>query len=304
MFIASPHLPMHYEEIIPRRPVHFWAHDACEEGIGGVFFAPDGAPFLWALPIPPALHNLVHINVLELAAHVVQLEMRTPFLECLEHALDGMDSLVGLSWIKKGSVTNDSCVADLLMWRACILRASHTVSSCTFMRGDFNKMADAASRLTHLSPAELCRNFDLLFPQERSWTMLLPTSEIEATLTSVLSRRQCTRSWCPILEERCAPIGPSGLASAAAWGSHQISRESPTPSHFYKSLHIECTQESTPLAGSEYESGLWSSTSAPWARRSPAWGAAISASVLTASWISGSPVNSVPTRRRTHHPPE
>ena len=55
-------------------------------------------------------------------------------------------------------------ISDLLLWRSAILAASHTVSSVAFVRGVFNVMSDAASRLTYLLPAQLCAHFNAHYP--------------------------------------------------------------------------------------------------------------------------------------------
>jgi len=59
----------------------------------GVFFGTDETFFVWVWAVPPKLQGARHINVLEWAAHVVQLLLRTPLLPLLMHALDGMDNM-------------------------------------------------------------------------------------------------------------------------------------------------------------------------------------------------------------------
>ena len=93
----APSSPVHFEEIVPPSPESFGAHDACLDGIGGVFFGTDGTPFVWNLALPHALHGQHHINVLELAAHGMQLFVRTPWLPVLMHTLDGMDNTVAMA---------------------------------------------------------------------------------------------------------------------------------------------------------------------------------------------------------------
>ena len=248
--------PVHFEEIVPPRPESFGAHDACLDGIGGVFFGTDGTLFVWNLALPHDLHGRHHINVLELAAHVMQLFVCTPLLPALMHTLDGMDNTVAMSWIRKGSVANVDAILDLLLWRAAIVAASHTVSSVAFVRGMFNVMSDAASRLTHLTPAQLCAHFNAHFPQKKYWTYVPLTFNSVASLTTLLSGTRSTKAWFPVPVERCAPTGASGRHFAAPSDSPPLLRESEIPSRFFSCLGIESAQANSPFAEEKYES-VW-----------------------------------------------
>ena len=102
--------------------------------------------------------------MLELAANMLQLHLRAPLMLALAHTLDGIDSTSALGWINHRSITNNDTVAILFMWQNEMLGAAHTVSSCLYLEGRFNKMADAALRLAHLSPATLINCFNNTFP--------------------------------------------------------------------------------------------------------------------------------------------
>ena len=85
-------------------------------------------------------------------------------MRAVDHALDGIDNTSAHGWINHRSITNDGTVATLLTWWSAILSAAHTVSSCLYLEGRFNKMTDAALRLTHLSPTAFLAYFNETFP--------------------------------------------------------------------------------------------------------------------------------------------
>ena len=121
--------PTHYEEIFPRKPQFFGAHDACLSGMGGVFFLPNGRAFVWSVALPPPLRNIHHINTLELAAHVGHLLLRARFLQPLDHTLDGVDNLATLHWLTKGSTSRHDVTTNFLAAKGLLLQDSHVISS-------------------------------------------------------------------------------------------------------------------------------------------------------------------------------
>ena len=171
--------PTHLREIFPHPPSWFGATEAYSYALGGVFFNTAGDAFVWQWPLPAAIHQLVRtdanpsgtisINVLELAAHVVQYLLKTPHMQPLEHTLDGLDSTAAHGWATRSSVSRDNAIAGLIAWKAHAMRASVTASSTAYVPGHLNHLADDASRILLGLPLALIAFFNAKFPQKNSW---------------------------------------------------------------------------------------------------------------------------------------
>ena len=183
--------PVYYVKLFSlSHPSVFDAYDAWEEDFGGIFFALDGIPFVWAFFLPEFLPFHHHISVLKLFAHIFQLALCILFVEYLAHTIGGIDHTAIPDWIRKGSISNDVTIADLLIWRAFLLVALHTISSTTFVQMIFNFMSDAASCLAFLPPSFLYTHVDTVFLKQKSWTYVPLTLNIMDVRFTVLSRMQ------------------------------------------------------------------------------------------------------------------
>ena len=282
LFATMNERPTHLRELFPHAPNWFGATDACGHGLGGVFFDNKGTAYVWQWQVPPELQARLRtrenpkgdltINVLELAAHIVQLLLKGPMAKPLDHTLDGVDSTAAFGWTLGGSVTRTDKVATLLSWKALELRNSCLASSCAYVPGPLNRLADDASRVQHDSPTNLLHMFNAKYPQKHSWRYAPLTSAIDYALTTVLSGRPWRPESLPVTPKCRVPNGPYGrdFAPESVWTPN--SRTSAIPSHFSKFLRIECAEENSQSAATPSAAGRSTATSAPWDRASPAWG--------------------------------
>ena len=88
------------------------------------------------------------------------------------------DNKASLSWATKGSATSDRARAYLLRLNALHQRAHRYVARHHVIAGTANFMADDASRLWHLSDAELLTHFNYTYPQSTSWELQRPSAPI------------------------------------------------------------------------------------------------------------------------------
>jgi hypothetical protein len=151
--------PTRFRELIPvGTPMATGACDACQRGMGGVWFVPGLAPIVWrsefSLAIQRALvtsnnrSGAISISDLELAgtiAHKQVLIQAVPDVAERPIWLAG-DNRASLSWATKGSATSTSARAYLLRHNALHQRRHRYVPLHDHIAGKANVMADDASR--------------------------------------------------------------------------------------------------------------------------------------------------------------
>ena len=277
--------PTRLQELVPAvHPHYLGASDACQRGMGGVWFsaAPGRPPVLWRHAFSDAIQSTLvtfdnpqgrlSISDLELTAMIAHKDVLAHHADLTEKTLwIATDNRAALSWSDKGSSTSVSARAFLLRFNALHQRLHRYVSTHAHIAGKANVMADDASRLWNLSDTALLTHFNLVYPQESPWQMLhLPHSTHSALIGALLRKRQP-----PVcLLNASSPVPPTGACGVPSanpsLSTHNISP--PTPSPCYKCLPNACEQ--APSYPAVDPSGLarWRTSSAPLARRMPVWG--------------------------------
>lgn len=194
--------PTRFLELIPKGdPIAWGACDACQLGMGGVWFRPGAPPLVWRSPFPVALQRelitsthrtgTLSISDLELAgtlAHKHVLVQVTPDVAERPIWLGG-DNRASLAWATKGSATASTARAYLLRLGALHQRRYRYVPQHDHIPGKVNVMADDASRLWHLSDADLLTHFASTYPQDTSWQLRTLDPEMLSAVTGALSRQ-------------------------------------------------------------------------------------------------------------------
>eukprot|EP00957_Ditylum_brightwellii_P109183 8328634-Ditylum_brightwellii.AAC.1 len=80
---------------------------------------------------------------LELAEHMIQLQLAAPALTLLMHFTNTANNIAALSWVHFGSMSVDNPSAALLCWHAMLLRQHQFVSSAFYLLDNYNVMVDA-----------------------------------------------------------------------------------------------------------------------------------------------------------------
>ena len=277
--------PTRLHELVPDTPAFVGACDACQSGMGGVWFRNTGTvptqPMLWRSRFPPSVqatlvtsdqpHGTLSISDLELAALIAHKNVLARTHDIAEQTLwMATDNRAALSWSEKGSSTSTSARAYLLRLDALQQRHFRFVPSYSHIAGKANVMADDASRLWHLSDADLLSHFTHHYPQASPWRMLTLSPETNSSLLGALFRRRPASVSLASVPPPPPPRGGSGPLSVTA--SPWIPRPCPpTPCPCSKCLHNNCATVPSP-AVDLYGLVRWKKPFAPWARRTPAWG--------------------------------
>ena len=280
------HRPTRLRELVPTAPLYIGASDACQSGMGGVWFHatdPTQPPIVWRTPyderIVAALitadnpSGTISISDLELLlAMIAHKDILPAHADIAERTLWMVtDNRAALSWSAKGSATSVAARAYLLRYNALHQRFYRYVATHDHIAGAANTMADDASRRWDLSSDAFLTHFNSTFPQALPWRVHHLRSSTHSDLISALFRRRrgsVSLDSAPILATR---LGLSGQLSATAsvW-TPATSRPIPSPSS--KSLSNACALGPSPPAVTL--SGLvpWKTLSGAWARHTPPWG--------------------------------
>ena len=278
--------PTRFRELVPvGDPLGWGACDACQRGMGGVWFARGLPPVVWRAPFPAATqralitsdnrHGALSISDLELSgliAHTDVLVHMVPDAAERPVWLAG-DNLASLSWATKGSATSSTARAYLLRLNALHQRQNRYVAQHDHIAGTANVMADNASRRWDLSDSVLLSHFDFHYPQATSWIMRTLPASTHSALIGALSRRRCTPTSLQIASSLPPTRGACGSDSAHAPELQSTS----TTSRATLSPSFSSSPTNTALATSPPATGLfalvrWKTRSVTWRRRYPKWG--------------------------------
>ena len=278
--------PTRLQELVPADFAHYLgASDACQRGMGGVWFDATGIlpdPLLWRFEFPQQVQaalvtstnprGSISISDLELAAIIAHKDVLAAHTDVRERTMwIATDNRAALSWSTKGSTTSTAARAYLLRYSALHQREHRYVATHDHIAGKANVMADDASRLWHLAPTALLSHFDLTYPQASPWRMLTLTPSTASTLIGALFKKQPSPA--SLLRESTPTPGPGHCGSNSVLASAStltISHATPFPS--CRCSPSACALAPLPPAVGSSELGQWKTRSAPWARRTPAWG--------------------------------
>jgi hypothetical protein len=299
--------PTRLHEIVAQDiPDVLGASDACGHGIGGVAFPQQGvhtrndgapcsgmqrgpsrgtpAPLVWRSTIPPDItRRLVSFNNpngtitnsdLELLATVVHKDVVAHALDVRERTIaTGTDNTPALAWQTTGSVSTTGPAAYLLRIQALHQRFHRYNEEHFYIPGPINAMADDASRLTHLSDAQLLHHFNSHYPQSQPWHLQTPRHKMISSVTCALHNLRADTASYLVEPWPTTARGRYGAASVLSWPSTQPSdKTSRTPSTFSKSSPTDTATAPSPPAVDRSSLERWRVPSVRWARRWPAWG--------------------------------
>lgn len=275
--------PTQLSEIIPEKPMVIGAMDACGYGLGGVFFAEGHAPRVWRDPVPaPLVARLVSTDNpngditnsdLEQAAYVAHVDHIAHTFDVRGITISNLtDNTPTLARHVKGSTTTDGPAAYLCQLSSLHQRYHRYCSELSFINGVENVMADDASRLQHLTDAQLLDHFNSNYPQELPWTICPPRSWTHTSVTSALRRRGNFKHMLlppkNMLRLKCG----GGESFALNSRSQSTWPGALTPSKSFKSTSsASATGTTTPGAKSPSELTPFLNTFQPSSRRTPSW---------------------------------
>lgn len=280
------HRPTRLQEVIPTELAVIGASDACQQGMGGVFFAatPEGhQAYYWREQFPSSISKEVVSwsnptgrltnSDLELAAILTHHDCITQEVDVRERTIHTLtDNTPAAAWQQKGSTSTTGPVAYLLRLQAMHQRHHRYLPKVSFIKGTCNSMADDCSRLWQLSTNELTRYLNRTYPQATSWQFSPVQPNMAFSLISALhKKRPQPESW---LHTATPKIAPGSFGSNSALNSpkirHYKTLQSPLLSSKYS--HEESGMDALQPAASPSNLQQWVDHWQPSARRSPFWG--------------------------------
>ena len=278
--------PTRLHELVPTYPSDVGACDACQDGMGGVWFDTLDActpPIVWRQPFPPHIVSAlvtadnptgtVSISDLELTGMIAQKDILVHIRDVAERTMWlASNNRAAVSWSTKGSATSVTARAELLRYNALHQRAHRYVSRHHFIPGPVNVMADDASRRWDLSDQALLTHFNMCYPQATSWQLQTLSPATNVFLTGALSRQRALTASPTNGSLLLTPHGHCGQPSVPALASNPSNWASLTQSLFSSSLPTATAQ--APLHPDVGPSGLarWKTPYERWVRRTPGWG--------------------------------
>lgn len=292
--------PTRLAEIFPAEPHHVGACDAAKSGMGGVWLpkTPDEFdPIVWRWEHPENIQNFmltddnprgtITNSDLELAGTLGHESVITQAQDCRERTLATMcDNTPAVSWQRKGSTSTTGPAAYLLREAALYQRTHRYVSLVSYIPGDWNGMADDASRRFDLDDSQLLELFNSKYPQARSWQMHHLEPSVISSLTLALQRKRPARQSQKIEHNQPPPSGiPSGSHTWTPLGSTIptfVTSQTQFRSYKYWPTASETGEPVAAATRSELREFLMNSL--PSQRHSPTWVSPIRDSPQPATW--------------------
>lgn len=150
--------PTRLHELVPTRPSHVGASNACQVGMGGVWLGsdPSAAPIVWRQRFAPHVanalvtsanrHGTVSISDLELAGMIAHKDVLAQVQDVRERTIwIASDNRAAVSWSTKGSCTSVAARAYLLCRNALYQRHHRYLARHHYIPGPVNAMADDAN---------------------------------------------------------------------------------------------------------------------------------------------------------------
>lgn len=240
--LLSDPRPTPLETLVPGNPIHLGACDTAKSGMGGIWFAHDGAPLLWRAPFPPTIQRRLvsHWNPrgditnsdLKLAgtiAHQAVLGVHQPVIGESCHTF--CDNTPAVSWRQKGSATTTKATAYIFRFAALLTCKQGCYFSIAHLAGNDNRMADNASCLWALNDHTFLTYFNSTYPQARPWQLCPIPPALLLKLTSALSLQTSDAGSAPNGPLPPTPPGLNGNNFAPMSRSPATYTASPSPSH-------------------------------------------------------------------------
>ena len=244
---------------------------------------PHHHPIVYRMPFPPEIRKElvsydnpkgeINNSDLELAGSLLHHEAIVHHFDVRERTTASYaDNTPTIFWQRKGAVTSISAPARLLRLQALHQRRYRYVPRHDFISGENNKLADDASRLSHLTDSQFLHYFNTKYPQRLSWRLWTPPVALQHLLTSTLLDSASTLEYAPALTVPQPYTGTDGVHFASTWPSTPYSKPSRTQSSFSKSSLSGTAREKLPQAEERSGAGLWKLPYGLLGKRSPVWG--------------------------------
>lgn len=276
--------PTRLPELVPTFPSHVGASDACQVGMGGVWFPTDTreAPLVWRSKFPTAVsnalitsdnpHGSISISDLELTGMIAQKDIVAHASDVRERTIwIAGDNRAAIAWSDKGSSTSVATRAYLLQYNALHQRHHRYLARHHYIPGPVNAMADAASRRWDLSDDAFLTHFNLSYPQATSWRLFPLSSATSSALTGALFKKRPHDGFPNNDAPPPPPPGLSGATSAHASVSTPTTSAT-TPFACCSSSPIATAPERSLPAATLSALGQWRTPYERWVRRTPVWG--------------------------------
>jgi hypothetical protein len=256
--------PTRIAELVPLKNSATGHHDASGVGAGGVWFLADhlarrdnqahGTPVLWRYQWPKFIMDelvtednptgKITNSDLELAGGLLHLQALVQVCDARERTvLSKTDNLATLFWQRKGSATTDKCPAHLLRLFGFHQRYHRYVPRHDYLSGPSNPLADASSRLFHLTDSQFLSHLNSLNPQKRPFRLLHLNKKVVSSVISALQNKPSNLE-CLLVEPKQPGLpGPHGNSSALSWPSTPYCKPSKTKYLSYRSLDNVFDQE-------------------------------------------------------------
>jgi hypothetical protein len=240
-------------------------------------------PLLWRFQWPPEIQRelitsdnpggSISISDLELAGGILHLDVICQEYDVRERTLlSKTDNLAALFWQRKGSTTSQAAPPYLLRLLGIHQRLHHYVPRHDYISGESNPLADAASRLFHLSNDDFLTHFAHTYPQDTSFRLVVaPTPSLLSAVTSALLKKQYNVELLRAATPAPTPTGEPGVSIQLQWASTPFSKPSKTKYQSYKSSSSEYVKEHTLATAIPSSLERLKITYGALAKRSPCW---------------------------------
>jgi len=267
----------------PALPPPLLAHEGNRTASKADPALPHHHPIVYRMPFPPEIRKElvsydnpkgeINNSDLELAGSLLHHEAIVHHFDVRERTTASYaDNTPTIFWQRKGAVTSISASARLLRLQALHQRRYRYVPRHDFISGENNKLADDASRLTHLTDSQFLHYFNTKYPQRLSWRLWTPPVALQHLLTSTLLGNASTLEYAPALTVPQHYTGTDGAHFASKWPSTPYSKPSRTQSSFSKSSLSGTAREKLPQVEERSGAGLWKLPYGLLGKRSPVWG--------------------------------
>ena len=123
----------------------------------------------------------------------MQILIFTPRMALLVHIHMHVDDTAAHGWDNKGIVITASSVGPILRELSLAARRQHIHASVGRAPGEYNNMADATSRFTHLPDRQFISHFCSHFPYNKPWLLPPMPSDYNLHLITMLLKKQSPR---------------------------------------------------------------------------------------------------------------
>jgi len=281
--------PTSLAEIVPDHPVAIGPHDAAGTGMGGAWIPAitnsNLEPIVWRARFPPDIESqlvswenpqgAITNSDLELAGGIAHQDVLIQEVDCTGRTITPLsDNTPTVAWTHKGSATTTGPAAYLLRINSIHQRHHRYLAKSDWISGFANQLADDCSRLWHLSDAQFLTHLNTHYPQSKPWRLVQLRPEMHSTLISALLRKRVDPRWYLNAPNAKTATGKSGKSSLPLTAAIPTSDTSISRRGFLFSRYTPRDYDEASLlpAANLSELARWTTTYAPWPRRSPWWG--------------------------------